>query len=65
MKKKYKVYHTWHSGECFGATMRGYDICEVDEDHIEEWKKEYQEDYIDGSYKSIDSMVELNEDEDI
>lgn len=66
MKIKYKVHYTWHSGDTFGATMGGYDICEIDEGaDMNAWKKDYEDWDMDGSYKSINYMEKLNEDEDI
>lgn len=58
--KRYRVYYTWHSGECFGATMRNYCDCEIDEKEMEAFKKDFEDVDIDGSYCSIDRMEELN-----
>ena len=59
MKKKYKIYYTWHSGECFGARMYGEATVDIEESDLEFFKKTFEEENIDGSYNSIDSIEEI------
>ena len=62
MIKRYRVYYTWHSGECFGATMEHYDDYEIDDDtDMNAWKRDFQDTDIDGSYCSINRMELLSE----
>ena len=63
MKKKYKVSYTWHSGECFGARIDKETIVEIEESDLDSWKYYFEEENIDGSYCSINSIEEVNEDE--
>lgn len=63
MKKKYKVSYTWHSGECFGARMDKETIVEIEESDLDSWKYYFEEENIDGSYCSINSIEEVLEDE--
>ena len=39
MKKKYKITYTWHSGECFGSTMKNELIVEIEENELESYKR--------------------------
>ena len=57
MKKKYKVSYTWHSGECFGEIMYGETTVDIEENDLELFKKTFEEENIDGSYCSINSIV--------
>ena len=59
MKKKYKVNYTWHSGECFGARTDKETIVEIEESDLDSWKYYFEEENIDGSYNSIDSIEEI------
>ena len=59
MKKKYKVNYTWHSGECFGARTDKETIIEIDDGDLESWKHYFEEENIDGSYCSINSIKEV------
>ena len=61
MIKRYRVYYTWHSGECFGAMMGNYHDYDIDEDNMEAWKRDFEEDDMDGSYCSINRMELLSE----
>lgn len=63
MKKKYKVNYTWHSGECFGARTDKETIVEIDDGDLESWKYYFEKENIDGSYCSINSIKEVNENE--
>ena len=63
MKKKYKVNYTWHSGEYFEARTDKETIVEIDDGDLESWKYYFEEENIDGSYCSINSIEEANEDE--
>ena len=63
MKKKYKVNYTWHSGECFGARTDKETIVEIDDGDLESWKYYFEEENIDGSYCSINSIEEVLENE--
>ena len=63
MKKKYKVNYTWHSGECFEARIDKETIIEIDDGDLESWKYYFEEENIDGSYCSINSIEEVLEDE--
>ena len=63
MKKKYKVSYTWHSGECFGARIDKETIVEIEESDLDSWKYYFEEENIDGSYCSINSIEEVLEDE--
>lgn len=59
MKKKYKVSYTWHSGECFDSYMDDETTIEIEESDLDFWKKTFEEENIDGSYCSINSVKEL------
>ena len=61
MKKKYKIYYTWHSGECFGARTDKETIVEIEESDLDSWKYYFEEENVDGSYCSINSIEEVNE----
>ena len=61
MKKKYEVSYTWHSGEYFGAREERKAIFEIEEECLTAWKYDFQEDRIDGSYCSINSIEEVKE----
>lgn len=61
MKKKYEVSYTWHSGECFGAREERKAIFEIEEENLTAWKYEFQQDNMDGSYYSINSIEEVKE----
>ena len=61
MKKKYKVNYTWHSGEYFEARTDKETIVEIDDGDLESWKYYFEEENIDGSYCSINSIEEVNE----
>ena len=63
MKKKYKVNYTWHSGEYFEARTDKETIVEIDDGDLESWKYYFEEENIDGSYCSINSIEEVLEDE--
>ena len=63
MKKKYKVSYTWHSGECFGARIDKETIVEIEESDLDSWKYYFEEENIDGSYCSINSIEEVLENE--
>lgn len=63
MKKKYKVNYTWHSGECFGARTDKETIVEIEESDLDSWKYYFEEECMDGSYCSINSIEEVLEDE--
>ena len=63
MKKKYKIYYTWHSGEYFRARTDKETIVEIDDGDLESWKYYFEEENIDGSYCSINSIKEVNENE--
>ena len=63
MKKKYKVKYTWHSGECFGARIDKETIVEIEESDLDSWKYYFEEENIDGSYCSINSIKEVVENE--
>ena len=63
MKKKYKVNYTWYSGECFGAGTYKETIVEIDDGDLESWKYYFEKENIDGSYCSINSIKEVNENE--
>lgn len=63
MKKKYKVNYTWHSGEYLGARTDKETIVEIEESDLDSWKYYFEEENIDGSYCSINSIEEVNEDE--
>ena len=63
MKKKYKVSYTWHSGECFGARIDKETIIEIEESDLDSWKYYFEEENIDGSYCSINSIKEVLEDD--
>lgn len=59
MKKKYKVNYTWHSGECFGAMMDIVTIIEIEEKDLDSWKYNFEDESYDGSYCSINSIMEV------
>ena len=59
MKKKYKVNYTWHSGECFGAMMDKVTITEIEEKDLDSWKYNFEDENLDGSYCSINSIMEV------
>ena len=61
MKKKYRVSYTWHSGECFGARIDKETIVEIEESDLDSWKYYFEEENIDGSYCSINSIEEVLE----
>ena len=61
MKKKYKVNYTWHSGEYFEARTDKETIVEIDDGDLESWKYYFEEENIDGSYCSINSIEEVLE----
>ena len=61
MKKKYKVNYTWHSGEYFEARTDKETIVEIEESDLDSWKYYFEEENIDGSYCSINSIEEVNE----
>lgn len=61
MKKKYKVNYIWHSGECFGALEFYEDIFEIEEEDMENWKHDFQDERMDGSYRTIRSIEEVKE----
>ena len=61
MKKKYEVSYTWHSCEYFGAREERKPIFEIEEECLTAWKYDFQEDRIDGSYCSINSIEEVKE----
>ena len=65
MKKKYRISYTWHSGECFGARMYGETTVDLEEKDLASFKKVFEEENIDGSYNSIDSIEEINRKENI
>lgn len=60
MKKKYRVNYTWHSGECFGARISGETTVDIEKSDLAYFKKTFEEENIDGSYNSIDSIEEVN-----
>jgi hypothetical protein len=62
MKRKYKVDYVWHSGECFGANMWKTTTVELEDEEVDEWKKDFQDWDMDGSYCSINSMKVIEED---
>ena len=59
MIKKYEVKYVWHSGECFGAREDREDIFEIEEENLATWKHDFQEDRMDGSYRTINSIEEV------
>ena len=61
MKKKYKVNYTWHSGEYFEARTDKETIVEIEESDLDSWKYYFEEENTDGSYCSINSIEEVNE----
>lgn len=61
MKKKYEVCYTWHSGEYFGAMEERKAIFEIEEECLTAWKYDFQQDNMDGSYYSINSIDEVKE----
>ena len=63
MKKKYKVNYTWHSGEYFETRTDKETIVEIDDGDLESWKYYFEEENIDGSYCSINSIKEVLENE--
>lgn len=63
MKKKYIVSYVWHSGDCFGVNDWCEKIYEIEEEELEEWKKDFQDDDMDGSYRSINSIREVKDNE--
>lgn len=65
MKKTYRISYTWHSGECFGARMYGETTVDIEEKDLASFKKTFEEENIDGSYNSIDSIEEINRKENI
>ena len=63
MKKKYKVNYTYHSGEYFEARMDKETIVEIDDGDLESWKYYFEEENVDSSYCSINSIEEVLEDD--
>ena len=63
MKKTYRISYTWHSGECFGVRIDKETIVEIDDGDLESWKYYFEEENIDGSYCSINSIEEVLENE--
>lgn len=59
MKKTYRISYTWHSGECFGARTDKVTIVEIEESDLDSWKYYFEEENVDGSYCSINSIKEL------
>ena len=59
MKKTYRISYTWHSGECFGARIDKETIVEIEESDLDSWKYYFEEENIDGSYCSINSIEEV------
>lgn len=59
MKKKFRVFYTWHSGECLGAYDDRMREVEIEMDNFEKWKEDFEDDYMDGSYRTIQRMEEI------
>jgi hypothetical protein len=58
-KTLYYIEYTWHSGECFGARSEGETVVSIpDGTDMRQWRIEFEEDNIDGSYCSINSISE-------
>lgn len=58
-KTLYYIRYTWHSGECFGARMEDHTIVTIpDGTDMSQWRREFQDTDMDGSYCSINSISE-------
>lgn len=58
-KTLYYIQYTWHSGECFGARSEGETVVSIpDGTDMKQWRRDFEDDDIDGSYCSINSISE-------
>lgn len=59
LKDLYYIAYTWHSGECFGASSEGATVVSIAPGtDMKQWRRNFEETDIDGSYCSINSISE-------